>query len=64
MQVFADVNDIQVDKEQLSQPVSKDAVPIAKGGFGIVYKRTLHTQVRYAANGDEYRFVGGNGSTL
>lgn len=44
-QLFSDVNEFKVDKNRLNQPVSKEAATIARGSFGMVFRRILNTQV-------------------
>lgn len=45
LQLFSDVNEFKVDKNWLNQPVSKEEKTIARGSFGMVFRRILHTQV-------------------
>ncbi len=40
-----DIAEFKKEKEHLNQPVSKEEFPVAKGAFGIVFRRTLHTPV-------------------
>lgn len=45
-QVFADLVNVKIEKYQLNDLVMKGDRPEARGAFGAVYKRTLHTKVR------------------
>lgn len=45
LQVFADLVDVKIEKHQLNDLVRKGDNPEARGAFGAVFKRTLHTKV-------------------
>jgi hypothetical protein len=52
------VSEFKVDKSQLNQPVSKEESTVARGSFGMVFRRTLHTQVCGSAKNGHLELLG------